>query len=349
MNNIIDELIRIGNKRSCDTLFYAEIPNHYTNEFLQDGFQLALNHFSKTKHIYQNQNWIHSDLPNRIEIVAGNTIDEFVEDWLNKHIDISQEHLIQQKIYQTPSNRYLLCKMNHVLADGVSMLMFLEAQIKRNFRESKLILKELPPKKNTPYKFLLPSQVPMDFNGFSDHRSFLYFKTRKFTNNEIIAGIFGALKALGVNRRSVWLPVNIRKSLASGFGNGISRMRIYDHENISIKQQKKDNYKNGELIGIPKIKKLNMIMKWLVLGFLNRPLIDYGSILLSHFDENKAGFNVLGEFNDIHGIINLHHRYSMSIYVHGCKEDHYTIVFDEKQIKLDTIKRFRDEFIKSLS
>lgn len=349
MNNIVDELIRIGNKYSCDTISYLKIPNHIDNEKLQIGFQNAINHFSKSKMLYRNQTWVKQELINEVKIENIQNIHSTIVEWLNIPIDIANEPLIQEKIFTCDKKRYLACKLNHVLADGISLINFFNAQLNSHFTSEMIEFKQFPPKKNTPYKSFLPSQIFKERNKPSGYRDYIYFQGAKKSNNELIAALFKTLKELGIKRRSVWLPVNIREKGIEGFGNGISRVRIYDNPKGSIKRQKVECMKNGELIGIPKIQKLSLLKKALIKCYLNRPLIDYCSILLSHFDEAKAGVNILSEFDEIYGILNLHHRYSLAMYVHGTNVNHYTIIYDKGLLSPIAVERFKNVFLQSLA
>lgn len=341
--SISDHLIESASKNNLNFYTLLKLPKSMLNEKIEDGFFRAIDYFSKCKLKYKDGYWIESDGEQyTFDIISTDAI----EDYLINRINNVEKFNISQTILNIKDERYLLIQINHILADGISLLMFLNFQF-HNVQQAKDIkYKKLPKKRNTPYKFFLPSQVLGGNSKFKDNRSFIYCKTKYYSNNKVIQAIFIALEKVGIERRSVWIPVNIRESFFDGFGNGISRIRIYDND-IAIKLQKVESFKNGELMGIPSFK-LTSFKKILVKCFLNRPLIDYSSLALSHIDERLMSQNILVDFDEIISVLNLHHRHSMGIFIHSNDYNHMTITYDTNKLNFDIVSQFKEELLNAL-
>lgn len=341
--SISDHLIESASKNNLNFYTLLKIPKSIMNEKIEDGFFKSIDYFSKCKLKYRDGSWIESDSEQYFFDI--NSIDE-LEDYLLYRINNVEKYNISQTILNIKDERYLLIQINHILADGISLLMFLNYQFHNVQQSIDIKYKNLPKKKNTPYKFFRPSQVMGKNNKLKDNRSFTYFKTNYYSNNKVIKAIFIALDKMEIERRSVWIPVNIRESFFDGFGNGISRIRIYDND-IPIKKQKLESFKNGELMGIPSFK-LTYFKKIIVKIFLNRPLIDYSSLALSHIDEKLMSQNILGDFDEIISILNLHHRHSMGIFIHSNEYNHITITYDTNKLTNNEVLQFKEEFLNAL-
>lgn len=341
--SISDHLIESASKNNLNFYTLLKIPVGMTDEYVEEGFYKAIAYFSKCKLMYHDGFWIQSDDKqyNFSKVSISSLID-----YLNNRINKSEKFNISQTILILDNERYLLIQINHILADGISLLMFLNYQFHNIKQAIELKFKTLPRKKNTPYKYLFSSQILGGKSKLTDSRSYIYCKTNYYSNNKVIKAIFIALKKMGIERRSVWIPVNIRESFFDGFGNGISRIRIYD-TGVEIKKQKLEAYKNGELMGIPDFK-LTAFKKFLVKCFLNRPLIDYSSLALSHIDEKLMNQNILGDFEEIISVLNLHHKHSMGIFIHSNDFNHITITYDTNKLSYDKVKMFRKEFLNAL-
>jgi hypothetical protein len=343
--SISDHLIEFASKNSTNFYTLLELSKEIVDAELEQSFYESIDHFRKIKLNYSSGYWFDGGKKRySFHNIQIDNLDKYLRSRINKK---ENDHFSQTLII-SENKKFLLVQIDHIIADGISLLMFLNKQFDKVDINPNLELKTFPRKKNTPYKTWLPSQVLATHKGSSyAKRGYMYFCSEYKNNDQIIYAIFDSLKKMGLKRRSVWLPVNIRKKFFEGFGNAISRMRIYDN-GVKVSKQKNECYKNGELMGVPNIK-LNALNKVLIRLFLTRPLIDYGSILLSHIDEKKLGTNILEKFPKIISILNLHQKHTVAIFVSSSTNNHYTITYDLNRIDEKQINVFKDNLLEFLN
>ena len=251
-------------------------------------------------------------------------------------------------------DKTIALKMSHYLGDALSMLLFLEVLLTGQGIEGEISYRSLPPKKDSPYRNLLPVKGWMNHLPITDERQFITLHLHHshlpeaFVLNDILS--LALLRSLPSKAKALWIPVNVRKIFWQGFGNGLSRMRLYpSRQKLStkdelkfIRRQKLESFHNGEIALPPRDFKLN---KQLFKLWLNRPWADWGTISFSHLDDRLSRFNGI---QSVYGITNLHKKHHAGIFAFTKNDETYvTLTFDKTVAYLDAQKllnEFQSEF-----
>lgn len=231
----------------------------------------------------------------------------------------------------------LALKMSHVLGDAVSMFLFMKAMLGEKVEDGGPELRSFPKKKDTPYRDILNSSLWGMKKKKSLARKFLTMSLEHGEQNASVWNdlmLYSLLEALPFSKKAIWVPVNVRKSFWTGFGNGLSRLRVYTPRggNLTeklahIRKQKQEAMKNGEVaLPPPGFDINNRHQKLLYDLWIRRPWADWGTISLSHLT-NSAGF--LDGFHNICGISNLMPSHNGAIFAvtNGGKTD-FTLTYD---------------------
>lgn len=247
-------------------------------------------------------------------------------------------------------------KMSHVLGDAVSMLLFIKAMFGEEVSGEELQLKEFPAKKDTPYRDVLNSRLWP--------RKGIAGGSRKFLTDSIEHGVRDAswndvlllclLDCLPYHRKSIWVPVNVRKSFWKGFGNGLSRMRIYPPRGVTVKEklahirkQKQEAMKNGEVALPPSNFSLeDPVKKFLYQLWVKRPWADWGTISLSHVT-NSNGF--LDNFRQVIGISSLMPAHNAALFaVTRGETTDFTLTYDPACVTDEEAQKLLRGFLEQL-
>jgi hypothetical protein len=124
----------------------------------------------------------------------------------------------------------------------------------------------------------------------------------------------------------LWLPVNIRKDPSVGFGNGTSRIRLHARscqktclisKCQSTRRQISWLFTHGEW-AIPTAQPLKRLPFWalkpILRGYLNRPGIDMGTSVFSHFEQPRfTNSEVFKNVTGIDCIGLLHKRHCLAV------------------------------------
>lgn len=326
MNHLrfLDEVLKFTEEgtRSLDCVFAIELETIPAEEILQDGILKAQKAYPKTSRL-------------AIPILKEKSLDEF----MNRPLK-DEWHLEEALI-----GNVLALKMSHVLGDALSMMLFLKTQLSGIISENDLELHRFPRKRDTPYRSKGISEV-WPKGQVTSKREFLHFTLTHesipgpYTLNDLLS--LAILNSLPVKKKSLWVPVNVRRGPMSGFGNGLSRMRIYPpKENLSlpeqlafIRQQKRESWKNGEIFLPEKEFKLNPANKLLLKTWINRPWADWGSISFSHLTDT----DILPMAKKVWGLSNIPKKLTTGIfaYTHDGQTD-FTLTYD-RSVKSDDIK-----------
>lgn len=251
----------------------------------------------------------------------------------------------------------LALKMSHVLGDAVSMLLFLKAMLGQDVKDEELLLKDFPKKKDTPYRDLLNSklwprkQKPGLTRGIVRARVSHEEKNVPVLNDLML---YSLLESLPFSRKGIWVPVNVRKNFWKGFGNGLSRLRVYPPKGANlqeklnhIRKQKQEAMRNGEVALPPEdFDILNRHHRLLYELWVNRPWADWGSLSLSHLS-NSQGF--LDGMDAVWGISNLmpHHQAAVFAVTNSTHTD-FTMTFDDTVVKIEEAELLLNTFISHL-
>lgn len=304
---LLDEIILLGqgSVRSLECIFAVELASMPELSDLKAGAQRAQKDFPKTA-------------SHPLEINHYSSLETFINDPL-----ASLWHL-KQGIIRNDNKCILALKMNHVLGDAVSMILWLKSQLGDENKVSSIKLQTFPSKKDSAYRNFLPSEVWPSDGKISHDRKIAYSildhaeKFGDFSINDVLS--LAILKSLPLERKSLWVPVNIREKSWEGFGNGLSRMRIYplkhslsikDELNF-IKAQKKEARSSGEIFSpAPDFKIEGKVKQGLFKIWLNRPWADWGSLSFSHLHDRE---NVLPPCEGVWGVTNLPEKQQAGIF-----------------------------------
>ena len=235
----------------------------------------------------------------------------------------------------------LALKMSHIIGDAVSMFLFMKAMLGQEVEDGLPELKSFPRKKDSPYRDLLNSTLWGKKKRQSSARKILTMTLEHGEQNAALWNdlmLFSLLESLPYSRKAIWVPVNVRKSFWKGFGNGLSRLRVYSPKGASfaeklahIRKQKQEAMRNGEVaLPPPGFDIHNRHQRILYDLWIRRPWADWGTISFSHLT-NSSGF--LDGFRDIQGISNLMPAHNGAIFAvtSGGKTD-FTLTFDPSAV-----------------
>ena len=302
MTTTLDELIELGQGpiRSLDCVIALEFDEFPSEEIILERVRQALKIFPAT-----------ASLP--LTLKSYESLTELTNGKIN------HPEKICLGIIEENNRKFLALKMSHVLGDAISMLQWLKVIATGEGISEPLKLKSFPIKKDTPYRKILTSTPWMKDKTQQDEKRHILRLTlshpEKISNysiNDIL--LLALLRSLKVKRKAVWLPVNVREKFWSGFGNGLSRMRIYPLENGTtkdelafIRKQKSENMTNGEVALPPDDLDLNSTAKKALFKlWLNRPWADWGSISLSHLEDRRGHWPHLKSLWGVTNIIEKH-------------------------------------------
>lgn len=332
-SQLLNELIELGagNIRSMDCLIAITLRNEIPLDILQSRIKIA-----------------HGLYPEALSVLLEEhpTLESFQEIPLK-----DKKQLVLARI--APAT--IALKMSHYLGDAISMLLWLEVILTGEGIEGKIALKNFTSKRDTPYRRLMPSKGWMNHLKVTEKRSFL---SKEFTHPNIPQGLndllsLALLRSLPSNGRCLWVPVNVRKVFWQGFGNGLSRMRLYllngktrDELNY-IKQQKTEALYNGEVFLPPGEMVLTPLKKKFFKLWLNRPWADWGGISFSHLEDRYLRFRGI---QSLYGVTNLHEKHHAGVFAFTQGERTFiTLTFDQsvkteeaEKLLYDFHQNFRD-------
>lgn len=261
--------------------------------------------------------------------------------------------LIEHRAPESPTSRWeLTTRFHHAAGDAVSLALWLQAQLGVAFAKTDFspapqldppVLKDHPaPARKSRYAFSKPCH-PIRAARQSAPSVHRRWRTLELDPSPIRAGIAAASLSITYNdvlcaiilstlrhwnrggRLGLWLGVNIREQPFDGFGNGSSRIRVYDRapqmtyssliaQAKSIREQIRWCKEQGEwhvpgpdspLFGLP---------SWILIPFLKtfarRPGVDMASTLFSHAERlspeplpGVESLEAIGPLHDSHPFV----------------------------------------------
>jgi hypothetical protein len=334
--DLVDEILLLshGSIRSLDCIIALELSKVPELKDLEEGAKKAQTLFNKTSF-------------HPVKIGTHANLDSFINSPLENvwHLEIG---IIQN---------LLALKMSHVLGDAVSMILWLKALLGEEVVVSPIKLQTFPPKKDSPYRYIRNSEVWPKEKSVTRERKIdqliLHHKDKydTFTINDLLS--LAVLMSIPRKRKSLWVPVNIRQQSWVGFGNGLSRMRLYPpKENLSVqdglaflKKQKKEARTNGEIFMSTTEKKLNNFQKNLVKLWINRPWADWASISFSHLHDRE---NTLPFSNGLIGVTNLIEKQQAGVFAFTKGQKTWiTLTMDKSAHSKETSNKFLDDISKN--
>lgn len=333
--NIIGDLIELGQgpNRVLDCIIAVELPFHLDENTINQKIRLAQTTFPQTAR-------------HKIQIITNSSLIDFT------NMPLERNDQILLAIINEDGKQLIALKMSHVLGDAISMLMWLKAFFGDDIKDEELKLKEFPRKKDTPYRKLMNSQVWMQQKTTTAGRNVLRQIIKhqelpdRFKLNDLL--ILSLLRSLKLKHKSIWIPVNVRENFLKGFGNGLSRVRIYPNSKLTtkdqlehIRQQKREAYTNGEISLPPKNFKLDSPLKKTLLNcWLKRPWADWSTISLSHIEDK---FGTLNPGKSLWGVSNIIEKHMGAVFVFSDSHQSYvTLTLDQQVPTVEGEKLLKD-------
>lgn len=330
---LLDELIALGHGKTRSTECVIAIS---AKNISQPDIERAQKIFNKT-----------ASYPARLQSVET----------LNKFVDSPLETPFHIEVAKITEGNLLALKMSHILGDAVSMFLFLKGMLSEEVVDGVPELKTFPKKKDTPYRGLLNSTLWPGKKEKSFSRKFISVSFEHGEQNAPLWNdlmLYSLLESLPYERKAIWVPVNVRKSFWQGFGNGLSRLRVYPPKGSNlteklahIRKQKQEAMRNGEVaLPPPGFDIHNRHQKLLYDLWIQRPWADWGTISLSHLT-NSAGF--LDGFHKIHGISNLMPSHNGAIFAvtSGGITD-FTLTYDPAAASEEESAKLMRDFLTNL-
>lgn len=335
--DLLDKILLLseGNKRSLDCVLVFELDSIPSIEKLRDGARIAQKVFPKTS---------------RFEIEISQETD--ITAFSNRPLK-SYWHLEEAII-----GNMLALKMSHVLGDAVSMILFLKAQLGEDVQDSKISLHEFKSKEDSRYKGIIPSEKwPLSavgkkrkiFQCTIEHKEHY----GEFSINDLLS--LALLKSLPMRKKALWVPVNVRKSPWDGFGNGLSRLRLYPcpafmsvpDELRHLRKQKREAWTSGEIFLPPSDMDLNKpLLKTFLKLWINRPWADWGTISFSHLHDKDG--RIPGDVQKVWGVTNIPDKLNSGIFAFTKKDKTFlTLVTGHSKDSYssdDLLKNLSDNF-----
>jgi hypothetical protein len=365
-------------ERGLDFCLVVELKTHVSIEYLKEGASRAFAAYPKSAAKMKGYEWVPDDQSWPLSIVySGNemAMQKEMEDFVQESFRLNLERGIKQRLFQCEGRQFLITKMHHALADGLSILLWLKAQLTQSpVINYPLSLKTHPKAmKESLYKL---SKTPDRFGhdspeAISSRRRWsslefeipqTSFKDLGISYNDFICTvIFKAMNEWFLERKksdkniSLYIPVNIRENPFQGFGNGSSRIKIYDDYSelsyqktaISIREQVNWCKKNG-LWSLPSsLKTVGKLPLWLSRFLLKtyaaKPGIDMGSMVFSHVESYKGMEDLFALFKDVKGLAQLYKSYSAgmtAVSLNG--KTILTTTWDSAQLTTADIEHFHE-------
>jgi hypothetical protein len=328
-------------QRSLDFALIGEFKKPLSVKHLREGSKLAFSLFPKSACRIEGYEWIPDNKSWDIQEASFKNEDQMME-LFNQGFNLNQERGIKQYLVSAGSKTFLITRMHHALGDGLSLLLWLKAQLNHlEFEDQKLIMKSHShPVMKSEYAESSPSHPFRMRSASSSERktaalefemNLMNFKSLPFSYNDFISAVlFKSMKELNESknltskRLCLYIPVNIRQNPFSGFGNGSSRIKIYPPKGstlfsqcLQIREQVKWCKENGLWSvnhAITKIKRMpKFVAEFLLKIYAQMPWIEMGSMVFSHIESYQGLENVFSHFKTIKGISQLYKKYSMGI------------------------------------
>jgi hypothetical protein len=333
-------------------------------EALRRGAKSARNLYPTTGSRIQGERWLRfTEPPDGITsatTTSSVTLTDVVQDFLARPIDLASQMPVQQLVITdgVSSDVKLVTRFHHAAADGLSAARWIGHQLRvasgkeppvidvQPFQELLLRTHDKPARKS---RFAYPGasqSLWTSQSGASGSRSWRTIeleadelragcrRVRGFTYNDLLATcaleVFALWNRVHANHRKpkigLWLPVNIRREAATGFGNGTGRIRLYARysDQISfiekcraVRQQVSWSTKNGEW-AVPHNNPLQTLPHWAAAAmlrcYLNRPGVDMATGVFSHAERwtGERG-EIFDNVQKIESIGQLHQRHSVTI------------------------------------
>lgn len=310
---------------------------------LREGARSARNLFPLSSSTLRVNRWVRDPSTFNGWLTVGSLDgDDKIVAFVNRPFDLRHELPVQQLVLTSDAQNAttLVTKFHHAAADGTSASLWLNHQLAVAFGLEKAQEKPLPfeplPLKQKPtfvrrsqFAYSAPSDqlwtLPGERSGLRAWKSISFEsdslrkssrERRGFTYSDLLATcvleVFGLwnLEQRGEHtpRVGLWMPINIRRRPADGFGNGTSRIRIYANypralpfieKCREVRRQITWCINHGEWV-VPQMSSLTILPQWTTRPILRRHLtrssIDMATGVFSHverWNSRRELFNTL--------------------------------------------------------
>lgn len=333
-------------------------------EALRIGARSARNLYATTgSYIQKNQWWLFThqmDEVGEVEVASSEEVTTAVEQFIDRPFDPHSQPPVQQQLIRNcvTADLNLVSRFHHAAADGLSAAMWLGHQLRVAFGKE-AVISQVAPFEDLPLR-IHPAPIKRSRFAFSEPADRLWTSSKNqsparrwltirieatdlrrrcpriggFSYNDLL--VTCALEVFSLWNREhcdcvgqkvgIWLPINIRRRAAAGFGNGTSRIRVYasypKHTSLTdkcraVRRQVSWSISNGEW-SVPAGTILNRFpssaASRLIRCYINRPRVDVGTAVFSHVDNWPVpGKEILSNFTRVEGIGQLHSRHSLAI------------------------------------
>lgn len=283
-----------------------------------------------------------------------------VQSFINRPLDPQKEFPVQQLAVTSSASpgTTVVTRFHHAVADGMSASLWLTHQfeVARGLRhpciheshcEPPLLKTTEAPVRKSRFAFSDASDrlatstqsrsgsrawVTIDFDALTLRK--LVRRMGGFTYSDLLATcaleMFARWNRIHDDHDSqqigLWLPINVRRRSAEGFGNGTSRIRIYDRSSrttsfaekcMAVRRQVEWSTSHGEW-AIPEIKGLTFLPRSLTGPLLRRNLtrhsLDMATGVFSHADRwNASGSSAFNSIDQIECVGLLHPFHALAI------------------------------------
>ena len=338
-------------ERRLDFAFITKLKSQITIEELYTGAELAFKCFPKSNGYIKNYDYIPCREKWEIEQASCESKDtkKVIGDFLQKPLQLHKERGVKQLYLLSNKELYLVTQMHHSLGDAMSFFSWLYVQVTRKTFPNKplKIKKHKQPIRKSIYSHNKPCLIfgqknkptsnQRDWASFSldkpSKSQLKKFYENSFSYNDLLCAIvFKALREynqihnLSNERNGIYLPMNIRSNFYEGFGNGSSRIKIYDKFSPqcsykdtaqNIREQIKWCQQNG-MWHIPEILPITshlpkIFHKALVKAYARLKHQDFCSFIFSHLERLGNLTELLNNFSETTIISQLYKTYPMAL------------------------------------
>lgn len=321
--------------RPLDFAFVLHLRDAPSYAALAEGGASARREFPSTAAILDGKVWRHAPTTDgalRVRDVDDSRVQQTVEEYVDAPWDLGRTPPVQQLVVTGPGSRgaVLVTRFHHAAADGLSAAMWLRHQLdvtwgaraptsaraphlhpelKRHAAarrvsafafghpSDRLQVDSRPPSATRRWRTIAwrsgVPRAPLTGDGgvsYNDRLATSALETFRIWN---AARVPGRAAEVGL-----WLPINIRAQPLKGFGNGSSRIRVYNrypadatfHEKCrAVRRQVDWSRAQGEW-AVPEhgwLRRLPMpVLKPLLRAYFNRPWVDMGTGVFSHMQRS---------------------------------------------------------------
>lgn len=351
------------------------------------GARRAFKSFPKAASKIKGYQWIPDNKDWKIqfiELTATDNLHETIKLLVQERIMLGEERGIRQYYIKQNDKVTFVTRFHHAVGDFIAMMMFMHVQWFENsaykVQKPLKMYKHPWPKIRSAYAYKQPShqlgiddklvpskqrewnqlqlEIPKDKHTWKEKYGFTY-------NDYLTAIVLKSMKEWEIERTKdpgrricLWLPVNIRKNPFEGFGNGSSRLKLYNRYPtdmsvkilaMKIREQVKWNREKGVWHTPTKIPKLpKQMMKKLLTLYTKKPGSDLGSSVFSHAEKYTSFEDLVGTFSSVEVISQLLYHYGMCLAASTFDGKTFiTTTWDQGAINDDVIHDFQRIILKN--